>query len=183
MEEDLILQDMQLKQQRFREGAEEEVARLLKKAKSGTETKRIQCVLLGTKGLTSENISVVTGYHPQHVRRVWQQYREKGKKALIGERRGSGKGNAHLERREEKEFLSCFVEKANRSGILIVSEVHEAHKKRLGKSIPLSSTYNLLHRHNWRKITPRPQHPQGDKEKQEEYKALVFPPANHQGKD
>jgi len=176
---------MQLKRQKFKEGTAEEVSKLLKEAKTGTETetKRIQCVLLGAKGLTSENIGIVTGYHPQHVRRVWQQYRKGGVNTLVGERRGTGRGNAHLKKRAEKEFLSSFVEKANRSGILIVSEVYEAHKKRLGKNIPLSSTYNLLHRHNWRKIAPRPQHPQGDKEKQEEYKALVFPPTNCSGKD
>jgi A/G-specific adenine glycosylase len=67
--------------------------------------------------------------------------------------------------------------------ILIVSEIHRAHKKRIRKDIPLSSTYNLLHRHNWRKIAPRPSHPKGDEEKREEYKALVFPPTGDKGKD
>jgi hypothetical protein len=83
----------------------------------------------------------------------------------------------------EEEFLAPFFEKAKTGGILIVSEIHRAHKKRIGKDIPLSSTYNLLHRHNWRKIAPRPSHPKGDEEKREEYKALVFPPTGDKGKD
>jgi transposase len=113
---------------------------------------------------------------------IWSEYRKKGEDFLLGERRG-GRRNILLEQKEEEEFLAPFFEKAKTGGILIVSEIHRAHKKRIGKDIPLSSTYNLLHRHNWRKIAPRPSHPKGDEEKREEYKALVFPPTGDKGKD
>lgn len=158
---------------------------LLPLARTATALKRIQSVLLGAKGVTSDAISLVTAYHPQHIRRIWQQYRRYGKEILLKEQRGTGKGRSYLTREQEEIFLRPFLSSAQSGGILIVSEVHKAHKSLLESyniSITLTSTYNLLHRHNWRKIAPRPAHPKGDKEKREEYKALVFPPDNISGK-
>jgi transposase len=166
----------------FAPGTKEKMQELLKITKTSSELKRVQCILLGSVGSSSENISLLVGFHPQYVRVIWSEYRKKGEDFLLGERRG-GRRNILLEQKEEEEFLAPFFEKAKTGGILIVSEIHRAHKKRIGKDIPLSSTYNLLHRHNWRKIAPRPSHPKGDEEKREEYKALVFPPTGDKGKD
>jgi transposase len=166
----------------FAPGTKEKMQELLKITKTSSELKRVQCILLGSVGSSSENISLLVGFHPQYVRVIWSEYRKKGEDFLLGERRG-GRRNILLEQKEEEEFLAPFFEKAKTGGILIVSEIHRAHKKRIGKDIPLSSTYNLLHRHNWRKIAPRSSHPKGDEEKREEYKALVFPPTGDKGKD
>ena len=71
---------------------------------------------------------------------------------------------------EEKAFLAPFFEKAAVGGILVVSEIKQALDGRLGRSTALASTYNLLHRHGWRKLAPDTRHPKADTEAQEEWK-------------
>jgi len=57
-----------------------------------------------------------------------------------------------MNREEEERFLAPFLEKASSGGILVVSKIKEALDGRLGRKVALSSTYNLLHWHNWRKL-------------------------------
>ena len=159
---------------------------LLPLVHTATALKRVQSVLLGAQGMPSEDISLVTGYHPQHIRRIWKDYRTHGKEILFTEERGTGKGRSYLTRNQESSFLEPFLSSAQNGGILIVSEIHKAHKEFLasrGIRVQLSSTYNLLHRHGWRKIAPRPSHPKGNPKIREDYKALVFPPDNIPSKD
>ncbi len=42
--------------------------------------------------------------------------------------------------------------------------------QRLGRKVALASAYNLLHRHNWRKLAPDKRHPQSDAAAQDEWK-------------
>jgi hypothetical protein len=53
---------------------------------------------------------------------------------------------------------------------LIVTEIKEALEARLGRRIALASAYNMLHRHNWRKLVPDKRHPKSDSEAQEAFK-------------
>ncbi len=166
---------------KFPEGTIKIMEGLLATSLTGPELRRVQSVLLGAQGMSSLIIKTIVGYSPEHIRLIWGNYRNKGEEALLGETRGSGRGKAHMTADEEKKFLAPFIGKAKKSGILIVSEVHEAHKEKLGKeTMHHSITYNLLHRHNWRKIVPRPAHPKGDKEAQEEFRAS-FPPESTKG--
>ena len=71
---------------------------------------------------------------------------------------------------QEREFLAPFIEQARTGGVLIVSQIKAALDKRLGRTAALSSTYKLLHRHNWRKLVPDKCHPQSDPLAQEEWK-------------
>jgi len=42
--------------------------------------------------------------------------------------------------------------------VLVVIEIKAALDKRLGQAVALASAYNLLHRHNWRKLAPYKRH-------------------------
>jgi hypothetical protein len=55
-------------------------------------------------------------------------------------------------------------------GVLVVGQIKAALDKRLGREVALASAYNLLHRHNWRKLAPDKGHPQSDPVAQEEWK-------------
>ena len=81
-----------------------------------------------------------------------------------------GRRRENLSVEEEKKFLLPFFEKAKSGCILVVNDIKEAMDKHLGRNVALSSTYNLLHRHGWRKLTPTKRHPQSDIEAQEEWK-------------
>lgn len=81
-----------------------------------------------------------------------------------------GRRRENLSRAEESLFLASFIEKAGAGGILIVSEIRDALEVRLGRSVALASAYNLLHRHDWRKLVPDKRHPKSDPEAQEAFK-------------
>jgi hypothetical protein len=71
---------------------------------------------------------------------------------------------------EEREFLAQWIDEAIIGGVLTVPPIHAALVKRLGRDIPMSTTYRLLARHNWRKVQPDTKHPKSDPAVQEEFK-------------
>ena len=71
---------------------------------------------------------------------------------------------------EEREFLREWEAKATEGGVLSVPPIHAALLEKLGRSIPISTTYRLLARHGWRKIQPDTKHPKSDSKVQEEFK-------------
>lgn len=81
-----------------------------------------------------------------------------------------GRRNAHLTLEEEESFLAAWVSEAAHGGVLTVPPIHCALIERLGKEIPISTTYRLLARHGWRKVEPDTRHPKSDPQVQEEFK-------------
>ena len=71
---------------------------------------------------------------------------------------------------EEREFLAQWIDKATIGGVLTDPPIHVALVKRLGRDIPMSTTYRLLARHNWRKVQPDTKHPKSDPILQDEFK-------------
>lgn len=71
---------------------------------------------------------------------------------------------------EEAAFLAPFIDKAQSGGMLVVGEIKRALDARLGRQTALASTYNLLHRHGWRKLVPDKRHPKADVAAQDDWK-------------
>lgn len=71
---------------------------------------------------------------------------------------------------EEREFLAQWIDQATIGGVLTVPPIHSALVKRLGREIPMSTTYRLLARHNWRKVQPDTKHPKSDPALQDDFK-------------
>jgi DNA-binding CsgD family transcriptional regulator len=71
---------------------------------------------------------------------------------------------------DESEFLRDWEVRAVEGGVISVPPIHAALVEKLGRSIPISTTYRLLARHGWRKVQPDTKHPKSDREVQEEYK-------------
>lgn len=84
--------------------------------------------------------------------------------------RPGGRKRQNMTIEEEKAFLEPFFEKAKVGGILVVAEIHRALEERLGRHVALASTYNLLHRHDWRKLAPDKRHVNSDVEAQDNWK-------------
>lgn len=81
-----------------------------------------------------------------------------------------GRHNQNLSVEEETTFLAPLIESAQTGGILVVGDIHHALEQRLGRHVALASTYNLLHRHHWRKLAPDKYHPKSDPQAQEAFK-------------
>ena len=78
----------------------------------------------------------------------------------------SGKGgryHAYLTEEEEASWLEGFRDAGENGGILEVGRIQAAFEEKVGRKVAKSTVYDLLHRHGWRKITPRPRHPKSDR--------------------
>jgi transposase len=85
------------------------------------------------------------------------------------QRRG-GRRRQNMSVKQEQEVLAPFLDRARNGGILVVGQVKAEIEATLGRKMVLSSVYNLLHRHGWRKLAPDRRHPQSDAQAQQEWK-------------
>jgi transposase len=146
----------------FAEGTIQRMEELMRKTQKVSEFKRIQCVYFRAKfGFDSKQISQMVGLKDSTVRNIHYSYMKEGEASLRLRGKG-GRHNFHLTISEEAALIEGFSGKAEKGGILEVSQIHRAHRQRIGKDVALSTTYRMLHRHGWRKIAPRPQHPKAD---------------------
>lgn len=81
-----------------------------------------------------------------------------------------GRRRQYLTLEEEKEFLAPFFAQAERGEIATVAQIWQAFEKHIGHEVDDSTIYRLLNRHGWRKLMPRPKHPQADPQAQEQFK-------------
>ena len=81
---------------------------------------------------------------------------------------------------EEKRFLARFTKTAGAGELLNIGALKIAYEEEIGHPTSDSTIYNLLARHQWRKLMPRPFHPERDEEAQEAYKKKV-PPSREEG--
>jgi hypothetical protein len=81
-----------------------------------------------------------------------------------------GRKRQNMSLQEEREFLAPFLASAAAGGVLVVGQIKAALDQRLGREVALASAYNLLHRHDWRKLAPDKRHPQSDPLAQQEWK-------------
>ena len=60
---------------------------------------------------------------------------------------------------EEAALLKPFEEKAEAGQMIEISEIKATYQDAVGHYVGASQIYYVLHRHKWRKVTPRSQHP------------------------
>ena len=148
---------------------------LLSKVEKANELKRVQVILLGSKGLSAQEIGLIVGLKEPSIWRLWKRYREEGI-SMIRDKRGQNRGKAYLSLENEINFLSPFKEEAKSGKIVTVQSIRDKHEMLLSKTLSPGATYNLLRRHGWRKIVPRPEHPKYKPEDAERFKEAIFPP-------
>lgn len=143
----------------------------LKKARTVEELRQAQAVILPLEfGFSMEQVAAIIGVSPGWACHLRTQFiRSGGMKTETKPKRG-GRRRENLSREEEEMFLAPFLERAATGGILVVGEIKKALDKRLGRKTALASAYNLLHRHNWRKLAPDKRHPKSDVTAQEDWK-------------
>ncbi len=129
--------------------------------------KALSVLLVAEAGLDADKTSDILGISERTVFRNRGSIRNQGegKQNTWGGRRHYG-----MTLEEEQEFLRDWEGKALEGGVLSVPPIHVALVERLGRSIPMSTTYRLLARHGWRKVQPDTKHPKSKPEIQEEFK-------------
>jgi transposase len=157
------------------------VAELLQTARSANELRAAQCMHLRiTQNLTAKAIADLIGWSEIGVKRVQCDFFKRGIVALRREPTHKGiRRHSHMSFEAEVAFLSPFQTEALTGGVLDVLKIHRALESHLGRRVGKSTVYDLLHRHNWRRITPRPRHPKADAEQQAAFKKTGRRPGKH----
>jgi Winged helix-turn helix len=75
---------------------------------------------------------------------------------------------------EEKTLLAGFAKSAGAGEMLNIHDLKTAYEKAIGHDTSNSTVYNLLARHGWRKLMPRPFHPKRDLAAQNAFKKTAF---------
>lgn len=151
--------------------SDEEVQRardLRDKASTAMEIRKALSVLLiAEAGLDTSRTSEILGISERTVFRNRNSISHQCK-----EKRNTWGGRRHYSMtiEEERDFLRPWEARAIQGGVLSVPPIHAALVERLGRSIPISTTYRLLARHSWRKVQPDTKHPKSQPTIQEEFK-------------
>ena len=120
----------------------------------------------------AEEIALHTGVSATTVHRVISTYNRLGPTALETAGKG-GRRHEYLTWQEEKEFLAPFFAQAHNGEIATVAQIQRAFEAKIGHEVDDSTIYRLLARHGWRKLMPRPRHPQADLQAQEQFKKTL----------
>jgi transposase len=143
---------------------------LLAQAASPAEYERILCVWLrASLGLTCQQIATVLGWHPGSVRNLQARVLREGVVVLQQPGRG-GRHRAHLTLAEEQDLLADFCWTASEGGVVEAGPLRAAYEKQVEHPVAKSTLYRLLARHGWRKLVPRPYHPDASAEAQKAFK-------------
>jgi len=147
--------------------------RALKREKDPRLRQRIQMVLLREDGKTQPKIAELMGTSLSTVNRAHMAYDNGGVSALRPKPTG-GRKRENMTLEEEKAFLGAFAKTAGAGQLLNVRELKSAYERQIGHPTSNSTIYGLLARHKWRKLMPRPFHPERNVEAQEAYKKKGF---------
>src|SRR3989304_1723407 len=129
--------------------------------------KALSVLLVAEAGLDADKTSEILGISERTVfrNRGSVRHQDERKQNTWGGRRHYG-----MTLEEEQEFLRNWEVKAIEGGVLSVSPIHASLVERLGRSIPMSTTYRLLARPGRGKVQPDTKHPKSKPEIQEEFK-------------
>ena len=117
----------------------------------------------------AEEIAAQLGVSRPFVSKISSLYKRFGPQGLETVGPG-GRRNEYLSKDEEAAFLAPFIKRAAQGEIVTANVIKQAFEQRLGHEVDESTIYRLLQRHQWRKVVPRPIHPEADPEAQEAFK-------------
>jgi transposase len=134
---------------------------------------RIQMVLLRENAMTQPAIAETMGVSLSTVNRAHMAYDGGGLEALKSKPNG-GRKRENMTVAEEKSLLARFAKAAGAGEMLTIQDLKAAYEKAIGHETSNSTVYNLLARHGWRKLMPRPFHPKRDIAAQNTFKKAAF---------
>jgi len=137
------------------------------------QRERIQMVLLRESGMTQPAIAAAMGVSLSTVNRAHMAFDHGGIKALKPKPIG-GRQRENITVAEERVLLARFAKAAGAGEMLNIHDLKAAYEKAIGHETSNSTVYNLLARHGWRKLMPRPFHPKRNIAAQNSFKKTIF---------
>jgi transposase len=149
----------------------EQAEKAIASAKTAEELRAAQAVVLPLQfGLTVARTAGAMGVSVGWASTLRNRFMRVARGDEAPKQKRGGRRRQNLSPNEEELFLAPFLDEAKNGGVLLVHAIRQALETRLARKVALSSVYNLLHRHGWRKLAPDRRHPQADVEAQEAWK-------------
>jgi transposase len=150
--------------------AEKQLTKLLDQAVTKADYRRVLCVWLrAVLAMPAAEIARVLDGSLGTVHNWHSQYLHEGTSILLGRGRG-GRRRELLTVAEEERLLAEFAARAEQGDITEISAVRLALEQQIGQVVAKSTVYRLLERQGWRKLAPRPFHPDTSLKAQEAFK-------------
>ena len=116
-------------------------------------------VLLRESGMTQPMIAAAMGVSLSTVNRAHMAYDHGGHQGAQTEAHRRTPAREHDLGRRKGPALARFAKAAGAGEMLNIHDLKAAYEKAIGHETSNSTIYNLLSRHGWRKLMPRPFHP------------------------
>ena len=141
----------------FMQYQKHEIRTAMKKCKDTKALRRLQALDMRSRGKSNQEITGAIGFSEQHVTVLVTKYFQGGIEAILSDKRTSN--NRRLSYEAEGQFLEQFRELAEAGQLITIEGILSTFEKETGKPSSASTIYDLLKRHGWRKVKPRPRHP------------------------
>ena len=158
-----------------------DLQRLAKRTQHGRTRLRIQGIILGLQGQSSQAIGAALGVSSRSVRDWVRRYNTGGSAALVEQPR---QGRPAFLKEEDIPRFRARIEAGAQpaDGVCslrgadiqrIGADIQRILEEEFSTSYRLNGVYDLLHRLGYSSLMPRPRHAQADKERQDEFKKSV----------
>jgi len=121
------------------------------------------------KGLSAQEIADIIGVSKYTVNKWVYNFNHMGEESIFSHSRG-GNRTSFLSWQEEEELLSEIGKQAEKGLLVVVKTIKAEIEAKIGRTVSKDYPYDLLHRHGWRRVVPRPKHPKQNAETQEDFK-------------
>ena len=101
--------------------------------------------------------------------KIVESYNHDGVTALVYKEKG-GRRRSLLSIAEEADLFTSLETLASKGLIKTANDIRSVVEKKVGKSVSDDYLWDLLHRNDWKKKMPRPQHPKRSLEEQTAFK-------------
>jgi len=150
--------------------SQELLMKRMQETKDKAEYKKLHTVkLYFIDNKRADEVAKIMGTSIKMVYYTTGRYKKFGLGGLINKKRG-GRKWAYMAFEEEKKLLDSLREEASKGMFVIVKLIKVKVEEKLGHVVSHDYIQDLLNRHGWRKLMPRPKHPKSSKEEQEEFK-------------
>ena len=127
----------------------------------------IRCALVHPK--PAAEIALEIGLARQTVHNLVAAYNRHGPSALETPGRGQ-RQRAYLSLEQEQAVVDQFLKQSEVGQVSTGLQIKAALETVVGHPVAKTTVYRLLKRHQWRKLVPRPRHPQASAAEQEAFK-------------
>jgi len=141
-----------------------EAQKYMNETKDLNAYRRLQVIELRGQGLSREEVALITHFSKSHVSQIVTKFIHKGMPSLLEDKRTGN--NRKVTEWQEKKFLKSWKRKAERGEVVEIKMMLEAFQEKFDVEMSVSGFYDLLKRHGWRKIKPRPKHPKAASQKE-----------------